>query len=77
VAEQRLVVAQLVEERRLLAAAGGSLAGVLQQLNEPPCSSSEAHMQGLSHVAWQLPPAAAQACAANIVALSLCNQVCV
>jgi hypothetical protein len=75
VAEQRLVVAQLVEERRLLAA--GSLAGVLQQLNEPPCSSSEAHMQGLSHVAWQLPPAAAQACAANIVALSLCNQVCV
>lgn len=76
VTEQRLVVAQVVKERRLLAAAGGSLAGALQLLNEPPPTHD-----GLPHAAcgsaggWQLPPEAAQACAANITALSLCGQV--
>ncbi|KAF5833751.1 hypothetical protein DUNSADRAFT_9818 [Dunaliella salina] len=74
VAEQRLIVAQIVEERRLLASAGGSLSGMLQLLNEPPQHS---HV-GMPHAAaatWQLPPAAAQACSANITALSLCSQV--
>jgi len=73
-AEQRLIVAQIVEERRLLSITQGRLSGVLQLLNEPPPSSSALSSHSAA-VAWQLPPAAAQACAANIVALSLCSQV--
>lgn len=62
VSEQRAHVALLVEQRRLLRAAGGSLVAALQQLNEQP-------------QLWRLPAPAAHACVVNLQALALQDRV--
>jgi hypothetical protein len=62
VAEQRLLVALLVEERRLLEVAGGQVEVAVRLLHEQP---------GV----WRLGTAAQHVCVANAQALSLGNQV--